>query len=31
MPKGTPDEKRGTSLFTGARDRLKAGRGMLGS
>ncbi len=22
MPKGTPDEKRGTALFKGARDRL---------
>ncbi|MGW5663373.1 serine/threonine-protein kinase [Streptomyces sp. NPDC003758] len=31
MPKGTPDEKRGTSLFKGARDRLKVGKDMLGS
>jgi hypothetical protein len=31
MPKGTPDEKRGTSLFKGARDRLKVGKAMLGS
>jgi len=26
MPKGTPDEKKGTSLFKGARDRLVIGR-----
>ncbi|GAA3032717.1 hypothetical protein [Streptomyces glomeratus] len=25
MPKGTPDERRGTSLFKGARARLKVG------
>ncbi|MGW2850434.1 serine/threonine-protein kinase, partial [Streptomyces sp. NPDC001215] len=25
MPKGTPDERRGTALFKGARDRLKVG------
>lgn len=31
MPKGTPDEKRGTSLFKGARDRLKVGKNMLTS
>ncbi|NGO12250.1 serine/threonine protein kinase [Streptomyces sp. HC44] len=31
MPKGTKDEKRGTSLFEGARDRLKVGRSMVGS
>ncbi|MGW5606819.1 serine/threonine-protein kinase [Streptomyces sp. NPDC003753] len=31
MPKGTPDEKRGTSLFKGARDRLKVGKDMRGS
>jgi eukaryotic-like serine/threonine-protein kinase len=23
MPKGTPDEKKGTAVFKGARDRLK--------
>jgi hypothetical protein len=27
MPKGTPDEKRGTALFKGARDRLEIGTG----
>ncbi|MGY6025622.1 serine/threonine-protein kinase [Streptomyces spinosirectus] len=26
MPKGTPDEKKGTSLYKGARDRLVIGR-----
>ncbi|MFJ5261395.1 protein kinase [Streptomyces sp. NPDC088387] len=26
MPKGTPDERRGTSVFKGARDRLELGR-----
>jgi hypothetical protein len=26
MPKGTPDEKRGTALFKGARDRLVIGK-----
>ncbi|MEU6141274.1 protein kinase [Streptomyces sp. NPDC047081] len=26
MPKGTPDEKKGTALFKGARDRLVIGR-----
>ncbi|MGV9562032.1 protein kinase domain-containing protein [Streptomyces sp. NPDC003480] len=31
MPKGTPDERRGTSLFKGARDRLKVGSTLLGS
>jgi len=31
MPKGTRDEKRGTSLFKGARGRLEAGKTMLGS
>jgi hypothetical protein len=31
MPKGTPDEKRGTDLFKGARARLKVGATMLGS
>ncbi|MFJ8358820.1 protein kinase [Streptomyces sp. NPDC093984] len=31
MPKGTPDEKRGTLLFKGARDRLKVGKDMPGS
>lgn len=30
MPKGTKDEKRGASLFEGARDRLKVGRSMVG-
>ncbi|MGW4511430.1 protein kinase domain-containing protein [Streptomyces sp. NPDC004393] len=31
MPKGTPDERRGTALFKGARDRLKVGSTLLGS
>ncbi|MER6357076.1 hypothetical protein ABT186_36010 [Streptomyces sp. NPDC001634] len=31
MPKGTPDEERGTALFNGARERLKVGTAMLGS
>ncbi|MFF7186146.1 serine/threonine-protein kinase [Streptomyces sp. NPDC008222] len=31
MPQGTPDERRGTSLFKGARDRLKVGNTLLGS
>jgi eukaryotic-like serine/threonine-protein kinase len=26
MPKGTPDEKKGTALFKGARDRLVIGK-----
>lgn len=26
MPKGTPDEKQGTALFKGARDRLVIGK-----
>jgi hypothetical protein len=27
MPKGTPDEKKGTALFKGARDRLVIEKG----
>ncbi|MEU1270611.1 serine/threonine-protein kinase [Streptomyces sp. NPDC005799] len=27
MPKGTPDEKRGTAVFKGARERLRIGKG----
>ncbi|MEU3334282.1 protein kinase [Streptomyces sp. NPDC006668] len=27
MPKGTPDEKRGTAVFKGARERLRIGEG----
>ncbi|WP_328769211.1 serine/threonine-protein kinase [Streptomyces sp. NBC_00286] len=30
MPKGAKDEKRGASLFEGARDRLKVGKSMVG-
>ena len=30
VPKGTKDEKRGASLFEGARKRLKVGRSMVG-
>ncbi|NGO48005.1 serine/threonine-protein kinase [Streptomyces ureilyticus] len=30
MPKGTKDEKRGASMFEGARERLKVGRSMVG-
>ncbi|MCF3122978.1 serine/threonine protein kinase, partial [Streptomyces arenae] len=31
MPKGTPEEKEGTALFKGARERLKVGEDMIGS
>jgi hypothetical protein len=27
MPKGTPDEKQGTAVFKGARERLRIGKG----
>ncbi|GAA2620827.1 serine/threonine-protein kinase [Streptomyces vastus] len=30
MPKGTKDEKRGTSMFKGAIERLKVGKSMVG-
>lgn len=29
MPKGTDDEKRGTSMFQGALERLKVGKSMV--